>query len=47
MLGPILEYAKLRAEYAGPVFVEQPQERYTEDEWAKILKEAAANQRGV
>lgn len=47
MLGPILEYAKLRAEYAGPVFVEQPQERYTEDEWAKILKEAAANQRGI
>jgi hypothetical protein len=32
MLGAVLDYATLRAEYAGPVFVEQPQERYTEEE---------------
>jgi hypothetical protein len=36
-LGPVLEYAKLRAEYEGPIFVEQPQERYTEDEWKGIV----------
>jgi hypothetical protein len=35
-LGPILEYARLRKEYGGPVFVEQPQERYTEEQWGEI-----------
>jgi hypothetical protein len=30
-LAPVLEYRKLRAEYAGPFFVEQPQEVYTEE----------------
>ncbi|KAF1914136.1 hypothetical protein BDU57DRAFT_518946 [Ampelomyces quisqualis] len=44
LLGPVLDYARLRAEYAGPVFVEQPQERYTEEDWARIRDEAAANQ---
>jgi hypothetical protein len=37
-LGPVRDYAKLRAEYDGPVFVEQPQERYTEEAWAAIMK---------
>jgi hypothetical protein len=35
-LGPVVEYAKLRAEYSGPIFVEQPQERYTEEQWKAI-----------
>lgn len=39
-LGPVLEYLKLRMEYGGPVFVEQPQERYSEEEWKKLLGEA-------
>jgi hypothetical protein len=30
-LRPVLECARLRAEYAGPFFVEQPQEMYTEE----------------
>jgi hypothetical protein len=30
-LGPVLECARLRAEYAGSFFVEQPQEMYTEE----------------
>jgi hypothetical protein len=40
-LGPALEYARLRAEYAGPVFVEQPQERYMEQEWMTFMKDSA------
>lgn len=47
VLGPVLAYAKLRAEYVGPVFVEQPQDWYTAEEWAKIVKEAAAKQSGI
>jgi hypothetical protein len=41
-LGPILEYARLRTEYAGPVFVEQPQERYMEQEWMAFMKDGAS-----
>lgn len=40
-LGPVLEYAKLRKEYEGPVFVEQPQKRYTEKEWMEVLGKAS------
>jgi hypothetical protein len=34
----VRDYANLRAEYDGPVFVEQPQERYTEEEWKAIME---------
>jgi hypothetical protein len=37
-LNPVLEYARLRAEYAGPVFVEQPQEDYEERAWMAFMK---------
>jgi hypothetical protein len=37
-LNPVLEYAKLRAEYVGPVFVEQPQEKYEEQAWMAFMK---------
>jgi hypothetical protein len=37
-LNPVLEYARLRAEYAGPVFVEQPQEEYEEQAWMAFMK---------
>ncbi|KAL6705951.1 hypothetical protein ACN47E_006230 [Coniothyrium glycines] len=40
-LRAVLEYAKLRAEYDGPVFVEQPQDRYTETAWREILGETS------
>jgi hypothetical protein len=43
-LGPVVEYAKLRAEYNGPMFVEQPQERYTEEQWKTIAASATATQ---
>ncbi|KAF3002586.1 hypothetical protein E8E13_008260 [Curvularia kusanoi] len=39
-LGPLAEYLRLRAEYRGPVFVEQPQKRYTEEEWKEIISRA-------
>jgi hypothetical protein len=39
-LGPVRDYAKLRAEYDGPIFVEQPQERYAEEEWKAIMEGA-------
>jgi hypothetical protein len=35
-LRPVMEYARLKKEYHGPVFVEQPQERYTEKEWSDL-----------
>jgi hypothetical protein len=37
VLGPLCEYLRLRREYAGPVFVEQPQVRYGGEEWGKIV----------
>jgi hypothetical protein len=37
-LGPVLEYGKLRDECKGPIFVEQPQERYTEKEAESLLR---------
>ena len=37
ILSPVLEYARLRADYVGPIFVEQPQERYTEEEWNDVM----------
>lgn len=36
VLGPVVRYLGLRREYAGPVFVEQPQERYGEEEWERL-----------
>lgn len=36
VLGPVVEYLGLRREYAGPVFVGQPQEWYGK-EWKKLL----------
>jgi hypothetical protein len=33
----VLEYGKLRDEYNGPIFVEQPQERYTKKEAESLL----------
>lgn len=39
-LEPVVEYAKLRADYKGPIFVEQPQERYTEEQWKGIMARA-------
>jgi hypothetical protein len=42
-LGPVMEYARLRAEYAGPVFVEQPQECYTEKEWMGFMNTGAGS----
>ena len=38
VLGPLVEYLRLRREYNGPVFVEQPQVRYGEREWERILE---------
>ncbi|PSN71702.1 hypothetical protein BS50DRAFT_484673 [Corynespora cassiicola Philippines] len=38
VLGPVVEYLDLRASYEGPVFVEQPQKRYGETEWVRILR---------
>lgn len=37
-LGAVVSYARLRAEYEGPVFVEQPQERWGEDVWKAVLR---------
>ncbi|KAJ4332462.1 hypothetical protein N0V95_009656 [Ascochyta clinopodiicola] len=37
VLGPLVEYLRLRCEYEGPVFVEQPQERWDEAEAMRIL----------
>ncbi|KAH7079836.1 hypothetical protein BKA63DRAFT_590055 [Paraphoma chrysanthemicola] len=37
-LGPVVEYARLRGEYAGVVVVEQPQVRWTEEEWRRIVE---------
>lgn len=37
-LRAVLEYLWLRSPYGGPIFVEQPQERYTVDEWEEIQK---------
>lgn len=34
---PIIDYLNLRATYMGPIFREQPQERYPEEEWRSIL----------
>lgn len=36
-LGPVVQYLKLRSEYDGPVYVEQPQKRYSEAEWKELL----------
>jgi hypothetical protein len=36
VLGPVVEYAKLREDYRGPVVVEQPQERWTKEEWERV-----------
>jgi hypothetical protein len=38
VLGPVGEYARLREEYGGPVCVEQPQERWTGQEWEGVIK---------
>jgi hypothetical protein len=43
-LAPVRDYAKLRVEYGGPIFVEQPQERYTEEEWTSIVSSAPSGQ---
>lgn len=37
VLGPVVEYLRLRREYDGPVFVEQPQERYSQEKWKLLL----------
>lgn len=37
ILGALKEYAKLREEYDGPIFVEQPQIRYSEEEWKVFM----------
>lgn len=39
LLGSLVEYLKLRVEYGGPIFVEQPQKQYTEAEWKQLLAE--------
>ncbi|KAF1924832.1 uncharacterized protein M421DRAFT_95167 [Didymella exigua CBS 183.55] len=36
VLGPVVDYLRLRSEYEGLAFVEQPQEWYSE-EWKKLL----------
>ncbi|KAH6643047.1 hypothetical protein C7974DRAFT_302274 [Boeremia exigua] len=36
-LRPVVEYLRLRSEYRGLIFVEQPQEQYGEEEWKKLL----------
>jgi hypothetical protein len=33
VLGPVVEYARLREEYQGVIVVEQPQERWTAEDW--------------
>ncbi|KAF2127882.1 hypothetical protein P153DRAFT_432325 [Dothidotthia symphoricarpi CBS 119687] len=38
VLGPVREYFALRRGYRGPVFVEQPQERYEEGVWREFMK---------
>lgn len=37
-LGPVLEYATLRKDYNGPIVVEQPQRRWTDEEWKEVAK---------
>lgn len=36
-LGALMRYARLRAEYEGPVFVEQPQVRYEKEMWESFM----------
>ncbi|KAF9692203.1 hypothetical protein EKO04_009956 [Ascochyta lentis] len=37
VLGPLRDYLRLRCEYDGPVFVEQPQERWEQADLMRIL----------
>ncbi|KAF2820744.1 hypothetical protein CC86DRAFT_428592 [Ophiobolus disseminans] len=46
-LRPVIEYARLRAEYDGPVFVEQPQVRCTKEEWVEIREKSLNGANGV
>ncbi|KZM20284.1 uncharacterized protein EKO05_0003692 [Ascochyta rabiei] len=39
VLGPLVNYLRLRSEYEGPVFVEQPQEQWEGTELLRILGE--------
>lgn len=36
VLGPVVQYLALRSEYEGPAFFEQPQKRYSEQEWKDL-----------
>lgn len=38
ILPALVDYVALWAQYDGPMFVEQPQERYTMEEWERIKK---------
>jgi hypothetical protein len=38
VLEPLVEYLRLRVEYEGPVFVEQPQERWGDVGWKAVLE---------
>ncbi|KAI8933840.1 hypothetical protein NX059_009541 [Plenodomus lindquistii] len=40
ILGAVRNYASLRGEYRGPIFVEQPQERYREEQWKGVVEAA-------
>lgn len=42
VLGPLVKYLRLRREYNGPVFVEQPQERYGEEQRRGIVDGSGA-----
>ncbi|KAH7086133.1 hypothetical protein FB567DRAFT_527274 [Paraphoma chrysanthemicola] len=37
-LGPVVGYARLRERYRGVIFVEQPQGRWTVEEWGRIVE---------
>ncbi|KAH5760640.1 MYND-type zinc finger protein samB [Parastagonospora nodorum] len=39
-LRAVLDYLWLRSSYDGPIFIEQPQERYTVEQWEEIQEKA-------
>ncbi|KAF1832595.1 hypothetical protein BDW02DRAFT_502684 [Decorospora gaudefroyi] len=41
IMRPLMQYVELRREYDGPIFVEQPQKRYTKGEWKAIMGDDA------
>jgi len=38
-----MKYAELRRDYKWPIFIEQPQERYTEEQLRELFKKKNGN----